>query len=266
MRRLVPSSSRAFYIWAVFAVLAIALQLDRNVAKAQGCQWSCPLFCFDGSIYVDGPVDFCQYPDTGCPGGDIAVGSCCWMASPIIVDVSGEGITLTDAAHGVPFRTGSTAPPFLFAWTVPDADEAWLVLDRNGNGRIDDMTELFGTLTPQPAPLPGQQRNGFLALAVYDKLDKGGNEDGRVDDRDQIYSSLRLWRDRNHNGKSEPDELLRLDAAGVGGIDLHYQESKKVDQYGNVFRYRAKVYDYHGSHVGKWSWDVFLKSAKPSSR
>lgn len=146
-------------------------------------------------------------------------------------------------------------------WSWPISDDAWLAMDRNNNGFIDNGTELFGSSTDQPE-CDDDVPNGFVALAKLDQLTEGGNGDGFIDINDTVFSRLRLWQDRNHNGFSEPNELFTLPQLGIARIDLSYKKKKTADQYGNVFGFRARIWDSRGEQSGKWAYDVFLKKSE----
>jgi hypothetical protein len=147
------------------------------------CLSNPPLYC------TNGPQEYCC---TGASGeiqqGD---GGCCPFigVSPIIIDVANQGFHLTGLSNGVTFSRGPNTRPVTLTWTDPLFKNAWLVLDRNGNGRIDDLTELFGDLTPQPK---SSQPNGYIALSVFDDPRNGGNSNGIIDQGDAVYWRLRL--------------------------------------------------------------------------
>ena len=91
-----------------------------------------------------------------------------------------------------------------------------------------------------------------LSITSKAAFDNAIGGDGVIDGSDAIYRFLHLWKDTNHNGVSEPSELHMLSDLDVDSISLDFKESRRADQYGNQFRYRAKV---NGT---RWAWDVFF--------
>ena len=178
-------------------------------------------------------------------------------ASPILIDTDGNGFHLTSAEAGVSFDITGTGHLTKMAWTAPGSTNAFLALPHDGT--ITSGKELFGNFTPQP---PSSHPNGFLALAVYDQPENGGNGDGVIDEKDAIFSSLRLWIDSNHDGVAQPEEIHTLPELGVYSISLHYRESRKEDQYGNLFRYWSRINligpDEDDSRAGRVAYDVFF--------
>ena len=145
------------------------------------------------------------------------------------------------------FNTGQPVP---MSWTASGADNGFLVLP-GPDGLVHNGTQLFGNMTSQP---PTDDPNGFRALAVYDEPKNGGNGDGVIDANDEVFASLRVWIDANHDGISQPEELRTLPSLGITSINLKYTEQRRTDQYGNVFRYRGTG-DFH---VDRVVYDVIL--------
>lgn len=175
----------------------------------------------------------------------------CCDPSPILIDVAGDGISLTSAADGVTFPVHPGVPQRV-GWTAAKSDDAWLVLDRNGNGVIDDGTEMFGNYTLQKST---QAANGFAALAMFD-----ANGDGLVDKHDPVFDELLLWRDANHDGVSQPEELTPLAVYGIEAVGVGASTGNAyVDKNGNQFLFNAPVFAKDGAPVGPLAWDAWLR-------
>jgi hypothetical protein len=173
---------------------------------------------------------------------------------PILIETGSGGFSLTGLANGVTFDLTGHGIPSQVAWTRAGGDDAWLVLDRNGNGRIDDATELFGDRTDQP---PSAEPHGFLALAVFDDPAHGGDGDGVISAADSVFSDLRLWLDHDKDGLTDLGELVPLASADIAAIELDFFRAERRDNFGNRFRYSAKVHLDSGGH--RLATDVFLQ-------
>lgn len=176
--------------------------------------------------------------------------------TPIIFDLNGDGFEFTSTADPVEFDINADGELETLSWTSAGSDDAFLVLDRNGNGQIDDATELFGNFTPLHKE-KHTSNNGYEGLAYFDRKKAGSNKDGLISLDDQIYSELQLWLDDNHNGISEPNELASLESVGIREISLDYVAAPIFDENGNILLYFSEVViQQDGEHRVTISTDV----------
>ncbi len=117
---------------------------------------------------------------------------------PLIFDLNGGGIQTVGLNAGIHFDQDSNGFKELSGWVAPG--DGMLMLDKNGNGRLDDGSELFGEFTILPNGLRAD--NGFEALADLDS-----NHDGKIDANDAAFSQLRVWKDADGDGYSLTEEL-----------------------------------------------------------
>jgi hypothetical protein len=232
-----------------------------GVNGVAGC-YECIYTCYGGTFDYcaerpDGAVRFCQgrteRPDP--PWGGSPQPNC-----PILIDLDGNGYHLVGLENAVQFDINNNAAPDMVSWTRAGERDAFLCLDRNGNGRIDNGGELFGDSTLLAS---GQRAaNGFLALAEFDTTEMGGNGDGRISQTDAVFDRLRLWVDWNHDGASSPGELSTLQSGGVVEISTNYVLTPRQDQYGNRFRYLslAKLRNAAGLVRAAPIWDVIFRT------
>jgi len=134
----------------------------------------------------------------------------------------------TSLENGVLFDYAGDGKAVKTAWADPSC--GFLARDINGNGQIDNASELFGNYTV----LSNGERasNGFIALRELDL-----NNDGIVDKDEASAAGILIWRDRNVNGKVDAGELLTFEQAGVSSVSTNYKVRNKVDGNGNTHKW-----------------------------
>lgn len=121
------------------------------------------------------------------------------------------------------------------AISMLNSGSGYLALDKNGDGKINNGSELFGT----------QSGDGFRDLAQYDE-----DGDGWIDEDDSIWSKLQIWC-KDENGR---DHLYRLADKGVGAICLNsaateFSQTNEMGDLQGVIR-RTGVFLYENGEVG----------------
>ena len=137
-------------------------------------------------------------------------------------DDGGSAFDLSSAGDGTAMRTD---------W--PTSATPWLVLDRDGDGRIDSGRELFGSAT-LVAGVPA--RDGFEALTALD-----ANHDGVLDAQDPAFGELAAWADTDGDRVSQPSELRSVTALGIESLSVSYAVTPRCDARGNCERERGSV-------------------------
>lgn len=138
------------------------------------------------------------------------------VIDPIMLDLDNDGIETTDIIEGIYFDHDQDGFAEATAWV--GEDDGLLVMDRNGNGTIDDGSELFGNYTPLS--------DGSTANDGYEALtDLDSNSDGVIDANDEEFSSLQVLKGDG--------TLLKLEEAGIQSISLDYTETDITDENEN---------------------------------
>lgn len=195
---------------------------------------ACPDANENGICDRNEPIGTCgpEYPPDQC-------------ASPIVIVLDGSGNPqLSDESTPVRFDINADGVPDRITWTMPGT--AFLALDRNGNGVIDDGRELFGNHSSPSA------WNGFIYLSGWDHPPANGT----VDESDPVWPDLLLWNDLNHDAISQPSELTRLAHSGITALGYDYDVRRKEDQAGNQLKFRADFW--WGTKKDKF-WDVYFQ-------
>ncbi len=163
--------------------------------------------------------------------------------SPIAIDMNGDGVQTTalGATEGK-FDLLNNGEAVESGWL--SGDDAFLAVDANGNGEIDDRSELFG----------GQVGEGFAKLASYDS-----NNDGVVDANDERFDELKVWQDVNQNHQTDEGELMTLDEAGIASLSTGYSVLGEVDSAGNMHLEQGTVTMADGSQAAMS--DVYFNMA-----
>lgn len=202
---------------------------------------------------------------------------------PLIIDLGQDGIHLGEAGIGVAFDMNADGQRTTMQWVEDGGNEAFLVRDLNGNGNIDNGSELFGNgtiMVPHNAAnkhlvqsLKATEKqldsinnttlapNGFVALAQYDQVILGGNDDGVISADDAIWPELQLWLDGNADGLSGPAEMLTLETIGITHLNIIPKENNRNDPAGNLLPLWAWATDDSRNQHNKYKMvDVFFKT------
>lgn len=174
--------------------------------------------------------------------GDDVEEECDRTHSPLMVNFDGGPITLSPPTSGAHFDMDGDGHLDRISWPT-HSRIMFLVHDRNQNGGIDSVHELFGDNTRFP---DGRTySNGFEALRTFDS-----NSDQRIDRQDAHFSALAFW-------SPVANKIYHLSDLGVTSIDLAYVQMIERDEFKNETKQRSLL-TIDGTHQLK-IFDVYFR-------
>ena len=142
--------------------------------------------------------------------------------TPLAFDLNGDGVQTVSIEQGVQFDMQVAGYEVSTGWL--SGEDAFLTIDNNQNGQIDDLSELFGG---------ANVGDGFAKLETFDS-----NNDGLVNELDDRFGELLVWQDANENGNTDSGELVSILDAGITNMATDYTDVFRTDAQGNI----------HGEH------------------
>ena len=159
-----------------------------------------------------------------------------WDAAitPIVLDLDHNGIqTIAREDSTGKFDLFGNGKAINSGWI--SSGDAFLAIDINHNGKVDNLSELFGGTS---------KGDGFAKLAAFDS-----NGDGVVDAKDAHFADLRVWQDLNGNHQTDAGEMRTLAEAGVASLKVDHVDLPAVDAQGNLHLERSSAVMADGSSI-----------------
>ena len=162
-----------------------------------------------GNLGTDGSEDVSGLTDPLAIAGHIGWSGRQKEIDPLVLDLDGDGIELKPfAGNQIFFDVDNDGNMERTGWV--GEDDGILVHDRNGNGRIDDITETISEYYGAAKGTGAIYTDGFDALRTLDS-----NADGVINNEDSAFANLRVWQDANGNAETDTGELKTLSSLGI---------------------------------------------------
>ncbi|MBF0193452.1 MAG: hypothetical protein HQL71_02800, partial [Magnetococcales bacterium] len=152
------------------------------------------------------------------------------VIDPIVIDLNGDGIGLSTPTEGLSFNMSPDGQQQAVGWI--SSGDGFLVIDRNDNGQVDDITEMFSEFYQ-----PGVN-TGLGALSTLDE-----NGDSVLNAQDSGFANLQIWQDQNSDGQTDPGEMQSLSAHSITEINLSVEQVNEWSDSGVVLSEGSVTYE-----------------------